>query len=167
MSPEQNRALSEFQNEVNARLDATLTDGQKKRLGEMGSDPPGGFGSFAELRRMMSLTSQIVLKLTGKQKQELAELQKRVDARLAQILTANQKALFEKMNNNFGGPATSGPRGPTTVAHAKLAGPTTSGTGGPGDFTGNLPPGMNPVFSAFRYEADYPGLAGKDLRPEE
>ena len=63
VSPEQSRDLAEFQKEVDAKLDATLTDGQKKRLREMGSDPPGGFGSFGELRRLMSLTSQIVLKL--------------------------------------------------------------------------------------------------------
>jgi hypothetical protein len=36
---------------------------------------------------------------------------------------------------------------------------------GRGGFAG--PPGRNPVFRAYRYGADYAGLAGKDLKPQE
>ncbi|HZW33106.1 MAG TPA: aryl-sulfate sulfotransferase [Isosphaeraceae bacterium] len=31
--------------------------------------------------------------------------------------------------------------------------------------SGSAPPGRNPVFRAYRYGVDYPGLAGRDLRP--
>jgi hypothetical protein len=31
--------------------------------------------------------------------------------------------------------------------------------------SGSAPPGSNPVFRAYRYGVDYPGLAGRDLRP--
>ena len=37
------------------------------------------------------------------------------------------------------------------------------GPPGVGDFP--APPGMNPLFRALRYGADYAGLAGKDLTP--
>jgi hypothetical protein len=31
----------------------------------------------------------------------------------------------------------------------------------------SVPRGRNPVFRAHRYGVDYPGLAGKDLKPDE
>jgi hypothetical protein len=44
----------------------------------------------------------------------------------------------------------------------KYAGPVGSRSGASGG-----PPGRNPVFRAYRYGTDYPGLAGKDLSPRE
>ena len=168
MSPAQTRALDEVQHEVDARLDKTLTEEQKTRLREMDGSRAGGSGDVAAPGRIMSLSRQIVLKLTGEQQKELTELQKRVDEKLEEILTADQKALFAKVKHDFGrgGPATGGPR-LTAAAHGRPGGLAPSGAGSPGDFTGPLPPGVNPIFSALRYGADYPGLAGKDLRPAE
>ena len=44
--------------------------------------------------------------------------------------------------------------------------PPGGGPGGPpGGFPGFGPPGGSGLFRALRYAADYPGLAGRDLKP--
>jgi hypothetical protein len=168
LAPEQTRELAEIQHEVDTQLDKTLTEGQKARLREMDGSRAGGLGDAAAPGQIMSLSRQIVLKLTGGQQKELSELQKRVDEKLDQILTADQKARFERGKREFdrGGLAAVGP-GLTAAPHSRSKNLSPAGAGSPGDFTGPLPPGINPVFCASRYGADYPGLAGKDLRPAE
>jgi len=146
MSPEQKKDLDDFQNELDAQLEKTLTDEQRKRVRDT-----IGFGGFAVPGQITSLARQILLKPTDEQKKKLTELQKRVDDKLDKVLTADQKTQFEKMKQDFGRGGSSG-----------------SGPGGiPEGVHGSPPPGVNPVFRALRYGADYPGLAGKDLRPVE
>ena len=99
----------------------------------------------------MSLSRQVLLKPTDEQKKTLIELQDGVDAKLRKIFTADQKIQFERMKQDFGRVGFSG-----SLSARKPAAPIAS-----------PPPGVNPVFRAIRYSADYPGLAGKDLRPIE
>jgi Arylsulfotransferase (ASST) len=158
-SPQQNKFLDDLQTEVDVALDKALTERQKKRLIEMSGHGSGGYGGFAAPGQIMSLSRQILLKPTEEQKKVLAGLQKHVDDQLATILAGDQAALFEKLKSDFarGGPLTSG-RG--TVPGAAFDRPG----GVAGDFAAPHPPGVNPVFRATRYGADYAGLAGKDLR---
>ncbi len=162
MSPRQNKDLDDLQNEVAAKLDKTLTAGQRKRLEEMSGPASGGYGGFAAPGQIMSLSRQILLKPSDEQKKELAGLQKQVDDQLAATLTVDQKAQFEKMKSDFarGGPSTGLRNGIPGAAPGRSAGLT-------GDFAGTLPPGVSPVFRVLRYGAGYPGLAGKDLRPAQ
>jgi Arylsulfotransferase (ASST) len=146
MSSEQKKDLDDFQNELDAKLEKTLTDEQRKRLRET-----IGFGGFAVPGEIMSLSRQVLLKPTDEQKKTLVELQDRVDAKLGKIFTADQKIQFERMKQDFGRVGFSG-----SPSASKLAAPIAS-----------PPPGVNPVFRAIRYSADYPGLAGRDLRPIE
>jgi hypothetical protein len=165
MSPEQKKELDAFQKEVDARLDKILTDEQKERLREVSSFGPGGFAGLALPGQIMSLSRQASLKPTGEQKTELTELQNQVDAKLDQVLTADQKAQFQKLKDAIirHGPLRFGPGGPSGAGPVPPGGPRGFGPGGPGGFGG--PPGGNPVFRAYRYGMDYAGLAGKDLRP--
>ena len=109
------------------------------------------YGGFAAPGQIMSLSRQVMLKPTDEQKKKLTELQNRVDDKLDQILTINQKTQFKKLKQDFGRVGFSG-----SLSATKPAAPIAS-----------LPPGVNPVFRAIRYSADYPGLAGRDLRPIE
>ena len=45
--------------------------------------------------------------------------------------------------------------------------PADGGQGRPGVFSGFGPPGGSSLFRAYRYGPDYPGLAGKDLKPQK
>jgi hypothetical protein len=164
MSPEQKKDLDDFQNELDAQLEKTLTDEQRKRARDT-----IGSGGFAVPGQIMSLSRQILLKPTDEQKKKLTELQKRADDKLDKILTADQKTQFEKMKQDFGrvGSSGSSPGGIREGAPGQPAGPPGSRAGGPRDFTNSRSPGVNPVFRALRYGADYPGLAGRDLRPVE
>jgi len=135
----------------------------------------------------MSLSTQIALKPTADQKKRLQEIQGKVDAGLDRILKADQKAQLKKMNEDFarGGPPGFGPGGPPGFrppgpgpggppppgggpgGPPPLGGPggppPGGGPGGPPPFGG--PPGGGGVFRVYRYAADYPGLAGRDLKP--
>ena len=101
-----------------------------------------------------------MLKPTSEQKTQLAALQKEVDAGLDKVLTDDQKKQLKQMRADFlrggppGGPGGGGPPG----------GPGGPG-GGPPAFLFAGPPGGSAVFRAYRYGPDYPGLAGKDLKP--
>jgi hypothetical protein len=116
--------------------------------------------------QIQSLARQIVLQLTDEQKKELAGLQKRVDDKLDQVLTAGQKALLETIKHGSG--RTAGGAGERSApAPGQPPGVPRSGVASPGDAAGPLPPGVNPLFSALRYGPDYPGLSGRNLSPAE
>ena len=87
---------------------------------------PGGFGPPPRPGQVLPPFLQGMLKLTAGQKKELEKLQKEVDARLAKILTAEQKKQLGEMGRGFG-------RG----------GPGGRGRGGPGG-PGGPPPGGPP-----------------------
>jgi hypothetical protein len=92
---------------------------------------------------------QARLKLTADQKKDLEALQKDADARLDKLLTDEQKKQLKEARQGFarGGPGGFGPGG------------------GPGGRPNFGPAGGSSLFRAYRYAADYPGLAGKDLKP--
>ena len=112
-----------------------------------------GFGSFATAGQLVPLPTQITLKVTAEQREQLAALQKSVDDRLGQLLDAGQKQRMKDMQQMAarGGPPGFGPGG------------LRQGPGGLPGFGGPL--GGQPVFRAYRYGPDYPGLAGKELTP--
>jgi hypothetical protein len=147
MSPAQKQQLDAFQQEVGAKLDSVLTEEQKSRLQARGGFGPGGFGGLPLPGQIMSASTQAMLRLTAEQKTQLGGLQKAVDAKLDTIFHADQKQRLKQMREEFarGGPPGVGPGAP----------------GGPLPFG---PPGENPVFRAYRYGPDYPGLAGKELK---
>jgi hypothetical protein len=151
LKDDQRKQLDDFQKEVLGKLETLLNDGQKKQLREKRSSDPFGFGSFAAVGQLVPLSTQITLKLTAEQKKQLAALQKEVDAKLDQVLDASQKERMKEMQQmaaRGGAPGFGGPR---------------PGRGGFPGFGG--PQGGAPVFRAYRYGPDYPGLAAKDLTP--
>ena len=87
----------------------------------------------------------------------MAALQKEVDGEVEDLLDDDQKNQMKQMRAMIarGGPARrSGPA---------AAGRPPPGPGGPPGPPGGF--GGNAVFRAYRYGPDYPGLAGKDLKP--
>src|SRR5262249_43458958 len=102
--------------------------------------------------KILSTATQVTLKPTPEQKEQLAGLQKAVDAKLDKLLKDVQKKQLEQTRKDFarGGPP--GGRG----------GP---GGGGPPAFLFAGPPGGTSLFRAYRYAPDYPGLAGRELKP--
>jgi hypothetical protein len=146
LSDAQKKELDTFQKTVDGALGKVLTDPQKKTLRERSGPGPAGFAAMPLPGQIMSVATQVTLKPTAEQKKELADLQKQVDAKLDKVLTADQMKDLKQMRADFarGGPAGGPPGGP----------------GGPGG-----PPGGSSIFRAYRYGPDYPGLAGKDLKP--
>src|SRR5262249_60477083 len=73
------------------------------------------------------------------------------------LFTDEQSKQFKDMRQGFGR------GGPGGFGGGPPGGP---GRGGPGGPPGGMgPPGGSSLFRAYRYAADYPGLAGKDLKP--
>jgi hypothetical protein len=145
-TPNQAKQLEELQKGISAKLEKMLTDDQKAQIKEMraGSGSGrrrGGLGGSPQLGRVMPEFLQDRLKLTAEQKKQLGELQKEADGTLDRILTGEQREQlkgFEEMLKAF---AAGGPAG--------------FGLSG------------NPLFRAYRYAPNYPGLVGKDLAPVE
>ncbi len=117
MSSEQKKDLDDFQHELDAKLEKTLKDEQRKRLRET-----VGFGGFTVPGEIMSLSRQVLLKPTDEQKKTLVKLQDGVDAKLAKIFTAEQKIQFERMKQDFGRVGFSGSLSATKPA-APIASP--------------------------------------------
>jgi hypothetical protein len=139
------------------RLDKTLTEEQTQRFRQGSGFGRGGIGGLALPGEILSLSRQVSLKPTAEQKERWTELQAAVDDKLAKLLTADQRAQFQKRKDDFG---RGGPPG------FRPSGPPRFGTGGPGGFPGSRGPrGRNSLFRAYRYGPDYPGLAGKELNP--
>jgi hypothetical protein len=150
LKPEQRKRLDDLQKDVAAKLETVLNEEQKKQLRERRSRDPFGFAAPGQL---VPLATQIALKSTAEQRKQLSDIQKEVDSKLDQVLDAGQKERIKEMEKM-------GARG----------GPPGFGRGGarqgPGGFPGfGGPGGGQPVFRAYRYGPDYPGLAGKDLTP--
>jgi hypothetical protein len=146
LTPDQRKDLDAFQKEVDATLEKTLNDEQKKKLKQSNSGP----GGFTLPGQILATSTQIQLKPTPEQKKALSDLQKAADDKLAKLLTDDQKKKLKQMKDDFarGGPP-GGPGGP--------AGPP------PGVFNG--PPGGASLFRAYKYAADYPGFGGRILKP--
>jgi uncharacterized membrane protein YgcG len=94
--------------------------------GGFGGGPPGGFRGRPPLGVIMPPFVQDELKLSDAQKQQLADLQKDVDAKLDTILNDDQKKQYKEMKENPGPGGRGGPGG---------------GPGGPGGGPGGGPRG--------------------------
>lgn len=104
--------------------------------GGQGGRGPGGFGGPPQPGQILPRFLQERLSLTAEQKQQLEELQKGVDARLAKLFTDDQKAQLQGMRQRgpgrFGPPGPGGPGGPGGPAGPGGFGPGGPGGGGPG-----------------------------------
>jgi hypothetical protein len=155
LNDEQRNKINELQKEADAKLKEILSDDQEKQLEEIRSGT--GFAGVSQPGQVMSPFQQARLNLADEQKQQMDELQKRVDDKLKEVLGDEQRTQLAQIGRGFGG----GNFGP--------------GFGGPGDRRGDRGrgrrggPGGGPqgssVFRVYRYAADYPGLSGKDLTP--
>ena len=145
LSDEQKKQLAADEKEMGEKLAKLLTDEQKKQFAER-----PGFGEFPQPGQLMSSATQKRLQLTDEQQKQLADLQKEADDKLDALLKDDQKKqvkeMKERMKGFTGGPPGGGPPG--------------------GGFPGfGAPGGGAGMFRAPRYEPDYPGLAGKELKP--
>jgi hypothetical protein len=133
LTDEQKKDIDDFQKDIADKLEKLLNDDQKKQL----KDGKGfGFGPPPAPGQVMPLTLQTRLKLSSDQKDQVADLQKAVDARLDKLFTDEQKKQFKQIQQDFA-------------------------RGGFGGFG----PGGSSLFRSYRYAANYPGLKGRDLTP--
>jgi hypothetical protein len=138
--------LTDLQERMAARLTQLLTRQQVRRLRQ----DPGRPGPEAQPRpgQLLSPAVSERLQLTDRQQQELGGLQKEADDGLDRILSDDQRKQLRGMQQAFD-------RG-RPPAPPPSAGKLPGGSG--------LPAG-GPLFRAYRYGPDHPGLVGKDLTP--
>jgi spore coat protein CotH len=166
---------------VTRRTEAVLAQLDGKSQGFVPAGGPGGrggpggpgvfgFGPLPQPGQVMAPPLQEVLRLTAEQKKQLEELQKDVDARLAKILTDDQKKQIKDMQQGFvrggfgpGGPGGFGP-GPGGPGGFGPGGFGPGGPGGPGGFgPGGFGPGnawAKPLLEAL--DTDKDGKVSKD-----
>jgi Arylsulfotransferase (ASST) len=105
LTADQKEQLAEVQKAVDGKLDAFLKDEQKKQLKDMQGmargipgGPPGGFpfGDAPKLGQILPSFQQGALKLADEQKKDLEAAEKECAAKLAKLLTDEQKKLFEQ-----------------------------------------------------------------------
>ncbi len=132
MKEDQRKKLDAIDKELNAKLDKALTADQKKVLAEPGdmdmSKVPAG--------EYLSAFTNSKLKLTEAQTKELQALRKEFNAKIARVLTDDQKREIEALKKRLAAPRPGGPRRP-----------------------GNI------LFRATRYALDHPALRGRTLKP--
>jgi Arylsulfotransferase (ASST) len=142
-SDEQNKQFDDLQKEAEVKVDALLSDQQKKQL----KGPPAGFGpggppAAPQRVQVLPALMRARLKLTDDQKKQLEALQKEAENRVEKTLTAEQRKQMKEVLEGF----------------------VNAWGGGPGG--GGGPPRLgNAVFRSYRYAANYPGLARRDLKP--
>ena len=83
----------------------------RNRISSGGPAGRGGFGARPQLGDFMPRFVQDELKLSDAQKQQLADLQKALDAKLDTILTDDQKKQYKEMKENSGRGGPGGPNG--------------------------------------------------------
>jgi Spy/CpxP family protein refolding chaperone len=124
LSDDQKKELATLQKEVDSKLDKVLTDEQRKQLKgggfAFGGPPPGGAGPGGPPPggggpggppppgQLLPAFLHDLLKLTDEQKKPLAEFQKEIDAKLAKLLSDEQKKQFKE-------PQTGGPTQPGQI----------------------------------------------------
>jgi hypothetical protein len=143
LTDDQKKQLEEAQKLVDEKLAKVLTAEQLKQFNEPAGFGQGGFASASQPGKLMSPTQQASLKLADEQKKELVALQKNVDDKLGTLLNKDQKKQLEEQRGMVAG-----------------GGP---GRGGP--MMMGMGPGGSSLFRAPRYAPNFPGLAGKDLKP--
>ncbi len=171
LSPDQNKQIEDFQKELKVKLDKTLNDAQKKQVREINPFGPAGFAVFPLPGQLFSKTTMTALKPSADQQKQLDDLQKEVDAKLDKVLNAGQMKQLKEAQENFGrgGPFGNGPPGGGGGPVTKVqGGPPQKGQGGPQLKVQRGPGGPimgNTLFRAYRYGPEFPGLAGKTLKP--
>ncbi len=190
LSPDQNKQLDEFQMEIRGKFDKTLNEVQRKQVREINPFGPAGFAAFPLPGQLISKLTLAALKPTDEQKTRIEDLQKEIDTRLDKLLNADQKKQLVEMRDNMarggpfgfgppggpppGGPGGPPPGGPPPGGPGGFGGPPPFGPGGPGGppgGPGGPPRGPggpimgNTLFRAYRYGPEFPGLAGKTLKP--
>ena len=143
LTDDQKKDAVALQKAVEDRFSKVLTEVQKKQLklvfAQRGPGRGGpGPSDLPQPGKIFSGSQQETLKLSESQKKRLDEIQKDIDAKLATLLTEDQKRQLQTMQQ----------RGPG---------------GGPGRTM--VPPGGRPLFRATRYATSFPGFAGKTLTP--
>jgi hypothetical protein len=108
--------------------------------GGPGGGPRSGRGGPPQPGQVLPPFLQEALKLSSDQKQQLAQLQKEVDDRLAKILTADQKKQLKQMRPGFGRGGPGGRGGPNDGP----GGPDGGRPGGPGGRGGQDDGGRGP-----------------------
>jgi hypothetical protein len=121
---------------------------------------------FPRLGEIVPESIKADLKLTEPQSSALKELQDYATSELTKVWTDPQKTQLEQMERMFaGGPPRDRGNGRPGAAAPGGFGPPPGGGGGfgpPGAPGGGVPGGM---FRAYRYAKDYPGFAGRELKP--
>jgi hypothetical protein len=148
LTAQQKQQLEAIDKQTAERLDKTFTGEQKKILAR---NPKGfrGLGFVTAPGRILSVFVAERLKLTAKQRRQVALIQEEARTRLDKILKEEQRRLLRRAR---------------AAAVRRPADPAAGGP--PGAAAGGFgPPGGQILFRAFRYDAKYPGLAGKDLKP--
>jgi hypothetical protein len=150
LTEEQKKDLTALQGAVDGRFDKVLTEAQRKQIKSVFSQPGGAAptyfpqsaaGGLAQPGKILSPTQQDNMRLSAEQKKRLAEIQKEIDARLDTLLTEDQKRQLQAMRQSA-----------AAVNVAAQGRPVP-------------PPGGTPLFRAYRYAANFPGFAGRDLKP--
>jgi hypothetical protein len=144
LTDDQKKDVLALQKAIDGRFDKVLSAAQRHQLKTVFAPygpPPGGPGPRPgdpqQPGEIFSLAQQDTLKLSAGQKKRLEEIQKELESKLETLLTEDQKQQLQSMKRRSAG-------------------------GGPG---GGGPPGGQPLFRALRYATNFPGFAGKDLRP--
>ncbi|MGH7138802.1 MAG: aryl-sulfate sulfotransferase, partial [Pirellulales bacterium] len=115
LTEEQKEQLDAFQTQVDERFATLLSEEQQKQLKEA-----RGVASMAPPGQLVSNTLQARLKLTADQKNQLQALQKEADAKIAALLSDEQKKQLKDVQANpprggafAGGPGGAGPGQPS------------------------------------------------------
>lgn len=153
ISPRQARQLDGLQREVDRRLAELLTADQGKQLTAAVSPD---VGSSYQAGQVLSDAEQRRVQLSDEQKSRLAQVQSEVDGVLKRILTEAQRQQFKSEIVLPGSP-------PGWSAAA----PTADRAREDDIKSASEASEAMPVFRVYRYAADHPALAGKDLTGTE
>lgn len=171
VTEEQTRQLDELLREAQEKLETVLTEEQRQALavppkssGPVG--PPPSASAPQAVQILPPLLRQRV-KLTDDQRKTLETLRQEAEARLDQLLTAEQRRQLQDIRAGFlnawtGGAPVGGP--------PNRSGATGKADKGKSDRPPPPPAGGPPrlevaVYRSYRYAMDYPGLSGRDLTP--
>lgn len=179
LTPEQRKQIDQFETDASGKLEKSLSDEQRDRLKELqknaGAGGVGGPPNSSDAGQVLSKSIRDKLKLTADQEKIVDEIQKQSTSKLLNLLNDEQKKQLKDMRDLAkmfagGGPPAGGPGapgGPGGPPRGPGGGPGAPGGGFRGFFGfggGNFNGGTS-LFRAYRYGADYAGLAGKHLEP--
>jgi hypothetical protein len=176
VTDEQTKQFEELRKEVEGKLDALLTDEQRRALKDPPKQPPGPMGmppppAVPAAVQILPPLLRSRAKLNDEQRKALEGLQKEAEARVDQFLTAEQKKQLKEVRDGFlnawaaGAPVGGSATRPGGPGKADKAAKSDKPAPPPPPPMGGMPRMESAVFRSYRYAASYPGLAGKDLMP--